>query len=167
MVRKRGIKAQELDILVHEAIIGVKSGKYKSAYAAAKAFGLRPNTVSKRIQGGSTRQEARQKQQLLSTVQEKTLLKWTKELTISGYAPSHRVLREVADEVRTNRRRVYQSHLQTQQPQQPQIPRFPLGQSWLPQFIKRHPHLRVKLGRRVEAQRMNGATKDVLGGGVV
>ena len=51
---------------------------------------------------------------------------------------------------------------QTQQPEH--IPNFPLGQDWVPRFIQRHPHLQVKLGRRVEAQRMNGVTKEVLRG---
>ncbi|KFY79954.1 hypothetical protein V499_01123 [Pseudogymnoascus sp. VKM F-103] len=79
------------------------TGKFKSAYAAAKALGLRPNTVVACVNGGNTRQEACQKQQLLSKTQEQTLLKWIKELTASGYAPSHRILQEVADEVWSNK----------------------------------------------------------------
>jgi hypothetical protein len=108
MVRKKSIKAQEREIRLIEAVIGVKSRKYKTAYAASKALDLNLNTVLKRINGGSTQQEARQQQQLLSKNQERTLLKWIKELTISGYAPSHRILREVADEVRSNKCRVFQ-----------------------------------------------------------
>ena len=161
MVRKRNNQAQELDLRLSEAVLGIQAKKFKSANAAAIALNLRPDTVQRRLHGIPTRTEARQQQQLLSKTQEKTLLKWIKELTSSGYAPSHRTLREVADEVRTNRRRVYQSHLQTQQ-LQPQIPKLPLGQEWVPRFIQRHPNLCVKLGQRVEAQRMNGVTKEVL-----
>ncbi|PQM43848.1 hypothetical protein VE01_10744 [Pseudogymnoascus verrucosus] len=170
MVKKKSIKAQEIDLRLSEAVLGVRTKKFKSANAAAIALGLRPDSVRKRLCGRITRIEARQKQQLLSKNQEKTLLKWIKELTISGYAPSHRILREVADEVRSNKCRVFQpQQLQLQQQpqtqqQQPQIPNLPLRQEWVPRFIQRHPNLRVKLGRRVEAQRMNGVTKQVLKG---
>jgi hypothetical protein len=99
MVEKTSIKAQKLNLRLSEAVLGVQTGKYKSAQAAAIALGLRPDTVRRRLRGTPSRVEARQKQQLLSKNQEKTLLKWIKELTISGYAPSHRILREVADEV--------------------------------------------------------------------
>ena len=108
MVEQKSIKAQELNLRLFEAVQGIKTGKYKSAYAAAKALGLRANTVRKRTNGGLTRQEARQQQQHLSKTQEQILLKWIKELTASGYAPSHRILREVAEEVRSNKCRVFQ-----------------------------------------------------------
>ncbi|PQM43958.1 hypothetical protein VE01_10854 [Pseudogymnoascus verrucosus] len=145
MVRKSSLKAQERNNLLAEAVIGIKSGLYKSSYAASKALGLRTYTVQTRLNGGQTRKEARQQQQLLTKNQEQTLLKWIKELTASGYAPSHRILREVADEVRSNKCRVFQPQQQqqqqqqpqTQQPQtqQPQIPKLPLRQEWVPRFI--------------------------------
>jgi hypothetical protein len=111
MVRKRSIKAQEREIRLIEAVIGVKSGKYKTAYAASKALQLNLNTILKRVNGGNTQQEARQQQQLLSKNQETVLLKWIKELTTSGYAPSYRILREVAEEVRSNKCRVFQTQV--------------------------------------------------------
>jgi hypothetical protein len=75
MVKRKNIKAQELDLRVSKAIEGVRLGKFKSANAAAIALGLHPNTVLKRLRGGSTRREARQQQQLLLKNQEQTLLK--------------------------------------------------------------------------------------------
>jgi hypothetical protein len=107
MVRRSCLKAQELNNLLAEAVIGIKSRLYKSSYAAAKALGLWTYTVQTRLNGGHTRKEARQKQQLLSKNQEQTLLKWIKELTTSGYAPSHRILREVVDEVWLNKCRIF------------------------------------------------------------
>ena len=65
-------------------------------------LGLRSNTVIQRVKGSNTRQEARQQQQLLLKNQEATLLKWIKELTNSGYAPSYCILREIAEEIRVN-----------------------------------------------------------------
>jgi hypothetical protein len=90
------------------------------------------------VQGGLTRKQARTKQQLLSKTQEKTVLKWIKELTISGYAPSHRILREVANEIRASRNRVFDP-TQHQLFQPNSIPNFPLGQDWVPRSIQRHP----------------------------
>jgi hypothetical protein len=111
MVERKSIKAQELNLRFSKAIEGVKLGKFKSANATAVAFGLRPDTVQKRISSVyQTHREARLKQQLLSKNQEIILLKWIKELTSSGYAPSYQILREVADEVRINRCCIYQSH---------------------------------------------------------
>ena len=94
-----------------------------------------------------------QQQQLLSNIQEQILLKWIKELTISRYTPSHRILQEVADEIYINRCCIFQLStlstlstlytLYTQYTQQEYIPDFPLGQEWALCFIKQHPHLQV------------------------
>jgi DNA-binding NarL/FixJ family response regulator len=70
MVRYKSQKAQELDIQVAEAVLGVQSGKYKSSYEAAKVLGLCEKTVRRRVLGGLTRTQARQQQQLLSIAQE-------------------------------------------------------------------------------------------------
>ena len=112
MVRKHSSKTQKRDDLLLEAIAGVKSGLYKSAYGAAKALHLRPDTVLSRIKGHHmSHKEAHFKQQFLSKNQEQTLIKWIKGLTASGYAPSHRILREVAEEVRSNKCRVFQTQV--------------------------------------------------------
>jgi hypothetical protein len=81
MVLRPSIKAQERDNLLCKAVVGVKSGLYKSANDAAKALHLRLDIVLDRIKGRATRKEARYKQQILSKNQEQTLLKWIKELT--------------------------------------------------------------------------------------
>ena len=108
-VRRRNNQAQELDLRLSEAVLEIQTKKFKSANAAAIALNLRPDTVRRRVRGIPTRKEARQQQQLLSKNQENTLLKWIKELTSSSYAPSHRILREVANEVRTTNRGSYGS----------------------------------------------------------
>jgi hypothetical protein len=89
MACKKSQKAQELDLQVAEAVHGVQSGKYKSSYEAAKALKLCEKTIRRRVLSGSTQVEVRQAQQLLLENQEKTLLKWIKVLTISGYVPTH------------------------------------------------------------------------------
>jgi len=159
MVRRKSIQATELDKQLTEAVLGVQSGKYKSSYEAAKQLGLNRRSVTRRVHGGLSRVQARQQQQKLSPTQEKTLLKWIKQLTISGYSPSHSLLKEIAEEVRTNQSRDldYPAFIESNPSSN-----LPLGQDWVPRFIKRHPHLTVAIGRRIESVRMDGATKLIL-----
>ena len=101
MVRRKSLNAQNIDTQVTEAVLGVQSGKYKSLYEAAKLLGLSARTVTCRVKGGLSRSQARQQQQKLSPTQEKVLLKWIKELTISGYSPGYWLLKEIAKELRS------------------------------------------------------------------
>jgi hypothetical protein len=160
MVRRKSLNAAQIDSQVTQAVLGIKSGLYKSAYEAAKVLGLPRNTITRRVNGGLTRSQARQKQQILSSAQENVLLKWIKELTISGYSPGHRLLKEIAEELR--QKRTYDLDDVSPSSLEP-IPNYQLGQNWVPRFIQRHPHLRVVIGRRIESVRMDRATKEVLG----
>lgn len=159
MVRKKSQSAAEIESLVKEAVQRVLSKKYKSSYAAAKTLGISKDTVTRRVQGGSSCAQARQQQQKLSSVQEKVLLKWIKHLTISGYSPGHQLLKDIAEELRTKR---------TYNLDDPSLdvlelqPRCQLGRDWVPRFIVRHPHLKVVIGRRIDSVRIDGTTKLVL-----
>src|ERR1700710_1371720 len=101
MVRQKTQATISYNNLLNQAVLGVQSGKYKSSYEAGKLLGLCKKTIARRVNGGFTRSQARQQQQKLLYVQEKVLLKWIKELTISGYSPGHRLLKEIAKEICT------------------------------------------------------------------
>jgi hypothetical protein len=60
MVRRTSLKAHEPDIQVSKAVLGVHSGQYKSSYDAAKQLGLERKTVTRRVNGGLSRSQARQ-----------------------------------------------------------------------------------------------------------
>ncbi len=159
MVRLKSQSAAEIDAQVNKAVLGVQSGLYKSPYEAAKQLSVSKDTVTRRVNGGLSRSQARQKQQKLSYAQENVLLKWVKELTISGYSPGHRLLKEIAEELRT--KRTYDlDNASLDSLELP--PQYKLGRDWVPRFIIRHPHLTVAIGRRIESVRMDGATKPVL-----
>ena len=89
MVRRKSLNVSYIDDQVTQAVLGVQSGLYKSSYEAAKLLGLSRATICRRVGGGLSRSQARQEQQKLSGAQEKILLKWIKELTISGYSLGH------------------------------------------------------------------------------
>jgi hypothetical protein len=46
MVRQKSLKAQELEIQLAEAVLGVQTGKYKSSYEASKAIGISKDTIN-------------------------------------------------------------------------------------------------------------------------
>ena len=100
MVRRKSLTAAESNTLVDQAVLGVQSGLYKSSYEAARVLQLSVSTITCRIKGGLSHSQARQQQQKLSYEQENVLLKWIKQLTISGYSPGHRLLKEIAEELR-------------------------------------------------------------------
>jgi transposase len=103
MVRQKSLTAAESNTLVDQAVLGVQSGLYKSSYEAARVLQLSVSTITRRVNGGLSRSQACQQQQKLSYEQENVLLKWIKQLTISGYSPGHRLLKEIAEELRTKR----------------------------------------------------------------
>jgi hypothetical protein len=72
IVKKRSIKAQERDILLSKAILGVQNGKYKTTQAVATALNLRLDTIQRHISSLSYLEHM---QKLLSKNQEQTLLK--------------------------------------------------------------------------------------------
>ena len=76
------------------------------------------------------------------------LLKWIKQLTISGYSLGHRLLKEIAEELRT--KRTY--NLDNAPLNSLELPpQYTLGRDWVPRFILRYPHLTVAIRRRIES----------------
>ena len=138
MVRRKSLPAAERETLIANAVLDVQSGKYRSAYHAEKVLGLPKSSVTHRVSGGLTRSQARQQQQKLSGAQEQVLLKWIKSLTISGYSPGHRLLKEIAEELRSHRSLNFYDAIPNSLPPRP---RFTLGRNWVPRFIQRHPYL--------------------------
>ena len=159
MVRRKSLPAAERETLIANAVLDVQSGKYRSAYYAEKVLGLPKSSVTHCVSGGLTCSQARQQQQKLSGAQEQVLLKWIKSLTISGYSPGHRLLKEIAEELRSHRSLNFDDTTPNSLPPQLQ---FTLGRNWVPQFIQRHPHLQVAIRRRIETIYIDGATKPVL-----
>jgi hypothetical protein len=51
MVKRKSIKAQERNLRLSEAVLGVQTAKFKPSNAAAIALNLRPDTVRRRVRG--------------------------------------------------------------------------------------------------------------------
>jgi hypothetical protein len=52
MVRRKSIPALQREILISQALIGIKSGKYKSAFEAEKHLELPKSSVMRCVNGG-------------------------------------------------------------------------------------------------------------------
>ena len=80
-------------------------------------------------------------EQRLSAIQEEQLESWVLRQEALGYAPTHAQIRAIATGV-----------LQRAGDHQP------LGRKWSTHFLKRHPAIKTKLGRRTDWKRINAAT---------
>jgi hypothetical protein len=103
MVRKRSQKATETDAKVQAALHGLSTGKYTTQYKAAKALGLSRATLMRRAQGGTSRAEAQEGKQALTTAEEKALAGWIGRLTVSGHPAHHAFIWKMAEEIRKRR----------------------------------------------------------------
>jgi hypothetical protein len=93
------------------------------------------------MRGRPAREDVLQPAQRLSESQEARLKKWILRQEALGFAPSHTAFRTMAE------------GLLKQQGDSP-----PLGKNWVTAFLSRHPDVKSKKGRRIEASRFNGFT---------
>ncbi|KAJ0128656.1 Uncharacterized protein HZ326_28251 [Fusarium oxysporum f. sp. albedinis] len=113
-----------------------------SQHQAAQKHGMPQTTLSDRLRGLPSKSEATQPAQLLYESQEARLVTWILRQEALGYAPSHSQVRATV------------AALLRQQGQE-----RPIGVHWLARFIKRHPEIDKKVGKRQEASSEYGWIK--------
>jgi hypothetical protein len=59
MVRRKSSNTARVDNLLNQAVLGVQSGLYKSSYEAARVLQLSVSTITRRVNGGLSRSQAR------------------------------------------------------------------------------------------------------------
>lgn len=128
---------------ISAAIQDVSSGK--SIHKAALHWGIPRSTLISRLHGRQSRRESKSAYQKLSPVQEKHLADWILVQEALGVAPTHTQIRELAQ-------RVLALHGNP----------MPLGKNWIESFLRRHTALRTKRQRRIDSQRINGASTEVI-----
>jgi hypothetical protein len=74
-------KGIQRDTSISEALHGVATKVYKSAYDASGQLGLSKATLYRRQSGGQSRAEVRESQQLMTNAEESALAHWLTELT--------------------------------------------------------------------------------------
>jgi hypothetical protein len=108
------------------------------------------------MKGTLPRSQAHEAEQILSHAEEKELVRWITRLTITGYAPRHLTLREMAEEV--GNRRVKQIN----DPSIQLVTYAPIGHQWIPRFLCRHLELASVMTRRIDAPRIKDASPEAL-----
>ena len=66
MVRKKSLNTADLESRISQAITGVQSGQYKTLYKAPQVFNVTHSTLTRGVNGGLLRSQAREQQQELS-----------------------------------------------------------------------------------------------------
>ncbi|KAF4438764.1 hypothetical protein F53441_12724 [Fusarium austroafricanum] len=125
---------------VIQAVLDVTDNDLSQNQAAQKN-GVPQTTLSDRLRGLPSKSEVTQPAQLLSKSEESRLVTWILRQEALGYAPSHSQVRATV------------AALLRQQGQE-----RPIGVHWLARFIKRHPNIKTKVGKRQEAARFNSFT---------
>jgi Tc5 transposase DNA-binding domain/helix-turn-helix, Psq domain len=130
---------------VRDALEALSSGQLVSIRAAATLYGVSRTTLSRRMNDGRTRSEARNFQLFLSPEQEQTLKRWILEKEATGHPISHTQIREMAG--------LFSSISGG--------PAF-YGKYWVQRFVQRYSAIYVKVGRAIDHLRVTGISPATL-----
>jgi hypothetical protein len=81
---------------IQAAITAYNLDKYPSLRQTAEAYRVDRQTLKNRLEEGFTRQQGKENQRLLSSVQEDLLIRWITDLDVAGAAPNFSQVREFA-----------------------------------------------------------------------
>ena len=126
---------------VQNALSDLRNGA--ALATAAKKHSVPRNTLRGRLDGRQPHQNAHYDDQRLTPIQEEHLKLWILRQEALGYAPTHAQVRAIATGVLKR-----------------EGDHEPLGKKWMTAFIRRHPAIKTKLGRRTDWERINAATPD-------
>jgi len=155
MPRKRSEKAAQSRASIQSAVEAFKNGEFKSVWATAKAFNVSETTLRARINGRVTEVEDNESRQLLSNAEETMLAKRCTYLTKTGFPPRKTTIIEMATEIQQRRVRKINDEEGMELVRYP-----PIGKDWIRRFLNRHPELRVKRPRRIDASRVKEVTHE-------
>jgi hypothetical protein len=134
------------------ALAAYRNGEYTSIRKCAYAFNILRTTLTDRLSTRTSRSKSHELQQILSTTEEKTLLKYISRLSKSGYPITLLLTRDLAKEIRFSRFRL--SSTPTSYP--------PISKRWIDRFRKRYPELKTVYSRALDASRFEGVNYPVV-----
>jgi hypothetical protein len=134
------------------ALTAYYNSEYTSIRKCAYAFNIPASTLSNRLLIRTSRSKSHKSQQILSTAEEKTLLKVVTRLSKSGCPITLLLIRDLAKEIRLSC--FYLSSTLTSYP--------PISKRWIDKFRKRHPELKTVYSRALDANRFKGANYPVI-----
>lgn len=117
-----------------------KGRRKVSIEQAAESCGIPKGTLRDRINGAQSRQKAHEKQQALSPLDEKAIIRWIGLLEAFGFPPRLAHVREVATILKGS----------------------PVGENWITRFLNRHPTLSSKFITNIDSKRIAQSVPEVL-----
>jgi ribosome recycling factor len=128
-----------------EAVHDLQTRKFTSIRAAARFHHVDRVTLQRRLQGGLSHKQQHKQRLLLSEEQEKLLKSWILDSEAAGHPPTHGYIRELVG-------------LLSRQAGGPST----IGHNWIQRFIKRHPDIKSKVGKKIEAERVRNTSPEAL-----
>ena len=140
---------------VQEALLAHRNNEYASIRACAHAYRISHQTLLRCMAGHDSRPITHECRQILSNVEERTLVRWLTRLTSTGFPAAPALAIKMAEEIRRSR---YQP---AQSPRDPPSYRRPIGKSWLDRFRKRHPEIQGVWTQKIESVRHTALSVEV------
>jgi hypothetical protein len=137
--------AQNREARIQQALFDLATLPNTSIRSVAAAHNIPHVTLSRRAKGYLSRPLAHEHQQLLSNEQERLLKRWIIDLEAQGHAPAFNNIRELAAIVSGS----------SGGPRK-------VGKNWISRFLQRHPEIHSKVGKKIQAQRVDSITPKVL-----
>ncbi|KFZ25257.1 hypothetical protein V502_00262 [Pseudogymnoascus sp. VKM F-4520 (FW-2644)] len=120
----------QIEEKIQRAIIALQSKEFTSIRSAAEHFEVPRSTLTDRMAGRKTRNEAHEIEQALSNAEENTLVQWITRLTATGFPATPSLIKEMAVEIRARCVQVASSQTTLQ------LNPTPIGYNWLQRFLK-------------------------------
>ena len=133
---KEGSK-DEVEGRIQQAIQHYQTSEKPSLRLSAEKFGIAYSTLRGRLQGRQARATRLQRRQALSEYEEKSIVRWCERLDEWGHPARLAVVKGMAEAMVARR-----------------VKDRSLGKNWVTRFLRRHPGLAVKLGTRLDRQRV-------------
>lgn len=156
MTRPKNPDAAEKEARLQEAITAVRKGEH-TCHSASIAFDVVRRTLYGRVkENRKPYNQAHERDQNLTHVEEKELVRWITLLTISGYPPRYVILRQLAEIIRERR---------VKQPESGGVQVIiydEIGEQWVGRFIARHPELASVRPRSIDAVRVKDTSPERL-----
>ena len=147
MTRSRNPDNMEKEARLQQALTAFKRKELTASDAIAKAD-ISRRTFFYRLTGKLPRNQAHEKEQLLSHIQEDELVRWITQLTATGYPPRHATLFEIAEIIQKKRDPV------TLETTTNSIKFGAIGKQWIGRFMARHPELSSVRPRSMDMARV-------------
>src|SRR3954469_3189064 len=91
------------EIQIQKALYAFQNKDFSSLNSAADFFEVPRRTLHRRHHGGLTQSTSHERAQILSNAEEKTLVQWVKNYTITGTPITYSLLKDLALRVRAAR----------------------------------------------------------------